>query len=107
MPWQPGQSGNPKGRKPSGESVAEKLRGQDDETLKLAIAKLIERALSGELKALEMYFDRAIGKAPESINIHSGDSDEPEASIEQVETYLALLKAQEARNEGVGNPKED
>ena len=107
MPWQPGQSGNPKGRKPSGESVAEKLRGQDDETLKLAIAKLIERALSGELKALEMYFDRAIGKAMDRISFSQDGDDEPDASIEQVETYLALLKAKKARDEVLGNPAED
>jgi hypothetical protein len=89
MTWKPGESGNPHGRPKLGNSVSEKLRqdGFEDE----AIAILKARVRAGDLKALEMWFERAFGKALDRIEIHH-EEEEEEATTEQLETLLALRK---------------
>jgi hypothetical protein len=102
--WQPGQSGNPHGRPKLGNSVSEKLRqdGFEDE----AIAILKSRVRAGELKALEMWFERAFGKALDRIEIRR-DGEEEEATIEQLETLLALRKRLAEKNETVAGTEPD
>ena len=92
MPWQPGQSGNPKGRPILGNSVAEKLRDGGFEDI--AIKMLRERVVAGDLKALEMWFDRAYGKALDRITFPQ--EEDQEASIDELKDLIALLEKRQS-----------
>jgi hypothetical protein len=77
--WKPGQSGNPKGR-PKGASVVEPLLrklsldpneyGEGLSARELA-AKLYEKALEGDMKALSIVLDRVDGPVQQHLE-HSG-----------------------------------
>jgi len=84
--FKPGESGNPKGRPKKGETLSDILREQlssikieyEDGTqveAKTAIAaKLIERAMEGEILAMKYIYDRVDGRPKESIDLeHSGE----------------------------------
>jgi len=70
--WKPGQSGNPKGRPPKGQSLTDALKERVD---KQAIAdKLYEMAIEGDISALKYIYDRVDGKPGESIDLnHQGE----------------------------------
>jgi hypothetical protein len=67
MPWKPGESGNPKGRPPLGETFTDTLRLRAN---KEEIAdKLIEIAKSGNVAALKYVYDRLDGMPHQTQNI--------------------------------------
>ena len=63
--WKPGQSGNPKGRPPTGAAIVDVLRK------KLNVSdfwdKVIDMAMKGNVKCMEMIGDRLCGRAHQSI----------------------------------------
>jgi hypothetical protein len=65
MAWQKGQSGNPKGRPPKGETLTDALREIADKD-KLA-QKLLAMAEKGDIVALKYVYDRIDGKPKETI----------------------------------------
>lgn len=58
MPWQPGQTGNPKGRPPKGTATADALRAN----IKTAeiVRTVQELALSGDMTACRILLDRVL-----------------------------------------------
>jgi hypothetical protein len=84
--FQPGQSGNPAGRKKAGLSITEVLRGDAQVVLKkfgkrqnkigtraqLVSEILWDMALRGNLKAIELILDRLDGKPITPLH-HTGD----------------------------------
>ena len=69
--WKPGQSGNPKGRPPKGDTMTEALMGKVDKDA--VAAKLYEMAMDGDIAALKYIYDRVDGKPRESVDLnHSG-----------------------------------
>jgi hypothetical protein len=84
--WQPGQSGNPKGRprtKPLTDRLREAIEAVDDEGRSVAdriVEKWIERASGGDVMALKEMLNRLEGKAPlrvEATLEHDSDFDLP------------------------------
>jgi hypothetical protein len=82
--FKPGKSGNPNGR-PKQIPALEKLLSDIPETdYEDIIAALVKKAKKGEVRAAEVLFDRAWGKAKESLEItvpastrnRTGDSSE-------------------------------
>lgn len=57
--WQPGQSGNPRGRKPGSGQVA-KLRGELAKQLPEIVNKVVEKALGGDMRAASLLLERVI-----------------------------------------------
>ena len=66
MPWEKGQSGNPKGRAPKGQTLTDALRNHID---KEEIAALLtELAKGGDIGALKYIYDRLDGKPTETVH---------------------------------------
>lgn len=94
MAWKPGESGNPKGRPPKGESLTETLETVVD---KNEIArKLYELAMEGDIPALKYIYDRIDGRPKETIEqtikelpavieVNLSDNDTAEEDSETVE----------------------
>jgi hypothetical protein len=77
MVFQPGQSGNPKGRPKAGESWAELMADVETPDDRRAILrKLITAAKRGEPWAQQLYHDRKFGKVPMRTIIDGGDDDD-------------------------------
>jgi Family of unknown function (DUF5681) len=75
-PWKPGQSGNPGGR-PKGRLIDEALEElllSNDSELALAIAKkLLARAKTGEVKAIQLVAERVQGKPKRQLELSGPD----------------------------------
>lgn len=81
MAFQPGQSGNPKGRrqeKPFADALRMELlaAGEDHKALRLVARKLIQCAQDGDGWAVKELLDRTDGKVPQGI-IGGGEDDAP------------------------------
>ena len=81
MAFQPGQSGNPKGRrqeKPFADALRMELvaYGEDHKALRLIARKLIDAAVEGKMDALVELANRTDGKVPQGI-IGGGEGDAP------------------------------
>jgi hypothetical protein len=81
MPFQPGQSGNPGGR-PKGPALTDSLRsllrrrGPDGRLQRDAIAaRLVEKALAGDLDAIRYIFDRIDGPLTQRHDLASPGRD--------------------------------
>lgn len=75
MPFQPGQSGNPKGtqREKKFAAALERAIKQDDaKRLREAAEKLLDLAAAGEAWAVKELADRLDGRAAQSVE-HSGE----------------------------------
>lgn len=69
-PFKPGQSGNPNGRPkkiPEIDELLADVLGDGDEA-KAILQALITKAKKGDVRAAEVIFDRAYGKAKQDIN---------------------------------------
>ena len=88
--WKPGQSGNTNGRPTKGysitDTVREMLASSPDAKEKLS-KKVLEKALEGDLKAVELLWSYMDGRPVQTSNVLL--SEEPE---EKVKRTLALLK---------------
>ena len=74
--FMPGVSGNPNGRPKKSNCVSDLLRNKGDEVqedgrtkLLAVIETLYERAGEGELKAIDMIFDRLEGKPAQKVEV--------------------------------------
>ncbi len=83
MAFQPGQSGNPKGRrqeKPFADALRMELlaAGEDHKALRLVARKLIESAQEGKMDAIKELIDRTDGKPMQAfegeLTHEAGDS---------------------------------
>lgn len=82
-PFKPGQSGNPNGRPRSAllsdalrRELVEQMPDAPEKTIAEGVAaKLIERALSGDVQAIKEVFDRAEGKVSQNIVADVGLTD--------------------------------
>jgi hypothetical protein len=77
--WRSGQSGNPKGRPPKGVSLTEILRAKLDQVdatgrnvRELLVDRLATIALSGDLDAIRVIYDRTDGKVPDLHRVDGG-----------------------------------
>lgn len=76
MPFQPGHSGNYKGRPRKGDALNDLLNqcwSKDDRIA--VIVKAIEQAKAGDDKARDFLFNRGYGKAVESVEMSGPDGD--------------------------------
>jgi hypothetical protein len=89
--YKPGQSGNPKGRPPKGQTEAERTReflDQIDPTSGKTHGELVREvklrlALAGDIRAIESLETRAYGKPLDTLKIESDAQPEP--------GYMALI----------------
>ena len=75
-PWKKGQSGNPKGRPRHDKCITDLLKLKGDEIkkdgrtkLQAVIETLYARAQEGDLKAIDMIFDRVEGKPAQKLEV--------------------------------------
>ena len=75
-PWKKGQSGNPNGRPKKDRCISDILREQGlniidgkHTNLQLIVEKLYEKASGGDLKAIDMIFDRLEGKPAQKVEV--------------------------------------
>lgn len=78
-PWQPGESGNPKGR-PKGTSITDRLRKiveRDDGKVADALAQAAAKAaLKGDFRFWNAILDRLEGPVPQRLH-HGEDEERP------------------------------
>ncbi len=77
MPFKPGQSGNPRGRPPVGESLATAVRDMGGKDGKKFLAELKRIAFKSKddrtrLQALQVLIERGYGKPPQTIDMNAG-----------------------------------
>ena len=96
MAWAKGQSGNPTGR-PVSRPVTEalKLLGENGAYGKIA-AKLVERALEGDIKAIQEFTSRIEGKLSDRLLVESSSLD-----------LVSLLTRKAADNAANARPADD
>jgi Family of unknown function (DUF5681) len=89
--WKPGQSGNPKGRKP-GTGEVSKMRAAMAVHLPAVLKVLVERALAGDVGAARLLLDRTV--APLKAAEESTPLDLPSGTLtEQGRAVLAAVAA--------------
>jgi hypothetical protein len=103
-PWSKGQSGNPKGRKPASECMADWIRRLADETDTSGMSKgqlvaeaVYAAALSGDMTACRIILDRIEPLPGRSVTIQNNVGAAGLAAIESMrgnpETFRAMLRA--------------
>ncbi len=96
--WKPGQSGNPNGRPPKGYSITDTVRemmANSPEAKEKLSKKVLEKALEGDLKAVELLWAYMDGKPTQTSNINLQENPE-----EKVKRTLDLLKKDELLSSG-------
>ena len=101
MRWQPGQSGNPAGRRPRrlfDERLREALSSKRGEKAKDLVEKLILKASTGNVAALKLVCERVGGK-PKSGEAASASGSEQPLTKEQIQQRIVelLLSSPELR----------
>jgi hypothetical protein len=77
MTWQPGKSGNPKGRPRGGHALSEILRDRlfgDPRYAQALISKLLALGMEGNLSAICAIMDRLEGRAAQQIFVSDNDT---------------------------------
>jgi hypothetical protein len=96
-PWKPGQSGNPGGRPKRRliDEALEELLLSNDSELALAIAKkLLARAKTGEIKAIQLVAERVQGRPKRHLELSGPDGgplDIRNMTDEELERRIAEL----------------
>lgn len=67
MPFKPGQSGNPGGRRKADPNLQAAAREHTQAALEVVVACLRDRAPTVRIKAAEIIFDRGYGRPPQTI----------------------------------------
>ena len=90
--WQPGESGNPKGRpkKPFAEVLNRAIAQEDSKRLRECVEKLLDAAAKGEPWALAMVADRLDGKPKQQTEL-TGEDGGPVA-FSQIERVIVKPK---------------
>lgn len=98
--FQPGQSGNPKG-KPKGarhfstllkEAIIKVAEGDDMPADRMIVKQLVDKAKQGDLQAIDRVLDRVDGKAEQTINVDADIHTDDGLTKEEKEALLNLLK---------------
>jgi hypothetical protein len=84
MAFQPGQSGNPGGRrkeKPFADALRMEIAaaGEDHRSLRAIARALLDKASSGDMQAIKELADRTDGKVPQGLI--GGDEGDPELKL--------------------------
>ena len=75
--WKPGVSGNPNGRPKIGAALSDLLRAKMDELHPVAgvpwrdlvVQTIMEKAISGDMRAAELVMERIDGKVSQTLNL--------------------------------------
>lgn len=70
--WLPGASGNPKGRPRLHDALAQDIRDRENGRLALAIDRLWDKAVRGDIHALEWLVSHGWGKPPVELTGEDG-----------------------------------
>src|SRR3712207_6345762 len=69
-PFAKGQSGNPKGRPKNGHTLADALRSELTPDRRAQVVQaIIERAVSGDVAAIKLLFERVDGRVPRPLEL--------------------------------------
>ncbi len=98
--FQPGVSGNPKG-KPKGarhfstllkEAIIKVAEGDAEPADRMIVKQLVDKAKKGDLQAIDRVLDRVDGKAEQTINLDADIHTDDGLTKEEKEALLNLLK---------------
>lgn len=100
-PFQPGQSGNPKGRPKGSRNLSAILKDmldqdveEDGQLVKFSdaiVKRLIQKANKGDIKAIQEIFDRTEGKAKQEIKNENFNYNSSELSKEDIKNISEAL----------------
>lgn len=103
MPWKPGQSGNPNGRrveKPFLDSLQRAIAQDDSERLRKSAETLLNKAAAGESWAVQMLADRLDGKASQAIKVTREVREPMDMSLDEILAQLAQIESAEGDESG-------
>jgi Family of unknown function (DUF5681) len=101
--WEPGQSGNPKGRpkmtrkdrigKLMDAMLRDKLKEKDGYLAEVLATRLLQLARQGSLKAIELIMERTEGKPQQSLNLNTNETPTVTDIDERIQELLGRAAA--------------